>query len=136
MSPEIINQKEGITTATDIWSFGVCLWELVSREVPYKVLNLGRWFKGINLGDLGPHRVQDILHHFAVRLPAGNSGDVPHCVGQVRNDAGDIVESTLTCTYRVRSSQPVIMHTFQSATRLLASESTRAVGHEADPGRA
>jgi sterile alpha motif and leucine zipper-containing kinase AZK len=38
MSPEIISQKEGITTATDVWSYAVVLWELVSREVPYKGL--------------------------------------------------------------------------------------------------
>jgi sterile alpha motif and leucine zipper-containing kinase AZK len=38
MSPEIITQKEGITTATDVWSYAVVLWELVSREVPYKGL--------------------------------------------------------------------------------------------------
>ena len=38
MSPEIITQKEGITTSTDVWSYAVVLWELVSREVPYKGL--------------------------------------------------------------------------------------------------
>uniref|UniRef100_A0A7E4UX48 Mitogen-activated protein kinase kinase kinase 20 n=1 Tax=Panagrellus redivivus TaxID=6233 RepID=A0A7E4UX48_PANRE len=38
MSPEIISQKEGITPATDVWSYAVVLWELVSREVPYKGL--------------------------------------------------------------------------------------------------
>uniref|UniRef100_A0A915APR1 Mitogen-activated protein kinase kinase kinase n=1 Tax=Parascaris univalens TaxID=6257 RepID=A0A915APR1_PARUN len=38
MSPEIINQKDGITTATDVWSYAVVLWEMISREVPYKGL--------------------------------------------------------------------------------------------------
>uniref|UniRef100_A0A0N5AQD9 Protein kinase domain-containing protein n=1 Tax=Syphacia muris TaxID=451379 RepID=A0A0N5AQD9_9BILA len=38
MSPEIINQKEGITTATDVWSYGVVLWEMIAREIPYKGL--------------------------------------------------------------------------------------------------
>ncbi|PAV57043.1 hypothetical protein WR25_26111 [Diploscapter pachys] len=36
MSPEIITQAEGLTTATDVWSYGVVLWEMLSREVPYK----------------------------------------------------------------------------------------------------
>nr|CAD2139385.1 unnamed protein product [Meloidogyne enterolobii] len=38
MSPEIISQREGITTATDVWSFAVVLWELFSRQVPYNGL--------------------------------------------------------------------------------------------------
>jgi len=38
MSPEIISQKDGITPATDVWSYAVVLWELISREVPYKGL--------------------------------------------------------------------------------------------------
>jgi sterile alpha motif and leucine zipper-containing kinase AZK len=38
MSPEIISQREGITTATDVWSFAVVLWEMFSRQVPYKGL--------------------------------------------------------------------------------------------------
>ncbi|ULU01092.1 hypothetical protein L3Y34_001460 [Caenorhabditis briggsae] len=36
MSPEMILQSEGLTTATDVWSYGVVLWEILSREVPYK----------------------------------------------------------------------------------------------------
>ncbi|KAK0417250.1 hypothetical protein QR680_012904 [Steinernema hermaphroditum] len=39
MSPEIINQHEKITTASDVWSFAVVLWELTSREIPYKGLS-------------------------------------------------------------------------------------------------
>ncbi|CAB3403579.1 unnamed protein product [Caenorhabditis bovis] len=36
MSPEMILQNENLTTATDVWSYGVVLWEILSREVPYK----------------------------------------------------------------------------------------------------
>uniref|UniRef100_A0A1I7U3F1 Protein kinase domain-containing protein n=1 Tax=Caenorhabditis tropicalis TaxID=1561998 RepID=A0A1I7U3F1_9PELO len=36
MSPEMILQSEGLTTATDVWSYGVVLWEILSKEVPYK----------------------------------------------------------------------------------------------------
>ncbi|EYC44396.1 hypothetical protein Y032_0462g1890 [Ancylostoma ceylanicum] len=35
-SPEIIKQNEMLTTATDVWSYGVVLWEMLSKEVPYK----------------------------------------------------------------------------------------------------
>lgn len=37
MSPEIIIQ-EAITTAADVWSYGVLLWEMFTREIPYKGL--------------------------------------------------------------------------------------------------
>ncbi|KHJ77027.1 hypothetical protein OESDEN_23353, partial [Oesophagostomum dentatum] len=36
MSPEIIKQNEMLTTAADVWSYGVVLWEMLSKEVPYK----------------------------------------------------------------------------------------------------
>ncbi|TKR78103.1 hypothetical protein L596_018964 [Steinernema carpocapsae] len=39
MSPEIINQNDKITTASDVWSYAVVLWELTSREIPYKGLS-------------------------------------------------------------------------------------------------
>uniref|UniRef100_A0A0N5BPH7 Protein kinase domain-containing protein n=1 Tax=Strongyloides papillosus TaxID=174720 RepID=A0A0N5BPH7_STREA len=38
MSPEMINQREGITTACDVWSFSIVLWEMIAREIPYKGL--------------------------------------------------------------------------------------------------
>uniref|UniRef100_A0A0K0DZ30 Protein kinase domain-containing protein n=1 Tax=Strongyloides stercoralis TaxID=6248 RepID=A0A0K0DZ30_STRER len=38
MSPEMINQREGITTAVDVWSFSIVLWEMIAREIPYKGL--------------------------------------------------------------------------------------------------
>ncbi|CAI4229175.1 unnamed protein product [Auanema sp. JU1783] len=36
MSPELIKQSEKITIATDVWSYGVVLWEMLSHEVPFK----------------------------------------------------------------------------------------------------
>uniref|UniRef100_A0A0N4ZEY9 Mitogen-activated protein kinase kinase kinase n=1 Tax=Parastrongyloides trichosuri TaxID=131310 RepID=A0A0N4ZEY9_PARTI len=38
MSPEMINQREGITRACDVWSFSIVLWEMIAREIPYKGL--------------------------------------------------------------------------------------------------
>uniref|UniRef100_A0A914X812 Mitogen-activated protein kinase kinase kinase n=1 Tax=Plectus sambesii TaxID=2011161 RepID=A0A914X812_9BILA len=35
MSPEIIKQSGGLSTATDVWSYAVVLWEMMSREIPY-----------------------------------------------------------------------------------------------------
>lgn len=39
MSPELISQKGKITTASDVWSYAVVLWELVHREIPYEGLS-------------------------------------------------------------------------------------------------
>ena len=36
MAPELI-RSEPCSEKVDIWSFGVCLWELLTREEPYKV---------------------------------------------------------------------------------------------------
>uniref|UniRef100_A0AC35UEW2 Protein kinase domain-containing protein n=1 Tax=Rhabditophanes sp. KR3021 TaxID=114890 RepID=A0AC35UEW2_9BILA len=35
MSPEIIAGQDNISTATDVFSFAVVLWELIAREIPY-----------------------------------------------------------------------------------------------------
>ena len=36
MAPEVI-RNEPCNEKVDIWSFGVCLWELLNCEVPYRV---------------------------------------------------------------------------------------------------
>lgn len=36
MAPELI-RNESYNEKVDVWSFGVCLWELLTREEPYKV---------------------------------------------------------------------------------------------------
>ncbi|VDK18048.1 unnamed protein product [Anisakis simplex] len=37
MSPEQI-KRDRISTATDVWSYGVILWEMITRKMPYKGL--------------------------------------------------------------------------------------------------
>uniref|UniRef100_A0A914X470 Mitogen-activated protein kinase kinase kinase n=2 Tax=Plectus sambesii TaxID=2011161 RepID=A0A914X470_9BILA len=39
MSPEVVSQSHGISTAADVWSYSVVLWEMLSREVPYNGLS-------------------------------------------------------------------------------------------------
>ncbi|VDK17452.1 unnamed protein product [Anisakis simplex] len=41
MSPEMLlaNENNKITIATDVWSYGIVLWEMLTREVPHKSLN-------------------------------------------------------------------------------------------------
>ncbi|XP_003388129.1 PREDICTED: mitogen-activated protein kinase kinase kinase 13-A-like [Amphimedon queenslandica] len=46
MAPELI-RSEPCSEKVDIWSFGVCLWELLTREEPYKDLNHGAVIYGV-----------------------------------------------------------------------------------------
>ena len=36
MAPELFKRKAEVTAAADIWSFGMVLWELLTREIPFK----------------------------------------------------------------------------------------------------
>ncbi|MBS0351063.1 MAG: protein kinase, partial [Proteobacteria bacterium] len=36
MAPELFKRKAEVTAAADIWSLGMVLWELVTREIPFK----------------------------------------------------------------------------------------------------
>lgn len=40
MPPEVI-EKNNYSPKSDIWSFGVFLWEILSRKVPFKDYNQG-----------------------------------------------------------------------------------------------
>ena len=41
MSPESLERRE-YSTKSDIFSYGVVLYEIVTRELPWKELNLGK----------------------------------------------------------------------------------------------
>ena len=49
MAPELFKRRAEITAAADIWSLGMVLWELVSREIPFKdaqnQLQAATWIK-------------------------------------------------------------------------------------------
>ncbi len=49
MAPELFKRRAEITTAADIWSLGMVLWELASREIPFKdaqnQLQAATWIK-------------------------------------------------------------------------------------------
>lgn len=38
-SPEAVSQSHGLSTAADVWSYAVVLWEMLSKEVPYAGLS-------------------------------------------------------------------------------------------------
>ena len=49
MAPELFKRRAEITAAADIWSLGMVLWELASREIPFKdaqnQLQAATWIK-------------------------------------------------------------------------------------------
>jgi mitogen-activated protein kinase kinase kinase 13 len=51
MAPEII-RSEACTDKIDVWSFGVCLWELLTGEMPYKGVDVGAVVYGVGSGKL------------------------------------------------------------------------------------
>lgn len=51
MAPEII-RSEACTDKIDVWSFGVCLWELLTGELPYKGVDVGAIVWGVGSGKL------------------------------------------------------------------------------------
>ena len=51
MAPEVISSKE-YTEKADVFSFGIILWEIASREPPYKSQNIlisDIWITSVNL---------------------------------------------------------------------------------------
>ena len=51
MAPEII-RNEPCNEKVDIWSFGVCLWELLNGEVPYKNVDSSAIIWGVGSNSL------------------------------------------------------------------------------------
>lgn len=51
MAPELL-RSEKCCSRVDIWSFGVVIWELLTREEPYKTLNPNQIIYGVGMGTL------------------------------------------------------------------------------------
>ncbi|CAI5446200.1 unnamed protein product [Caenorhabditis angaria] len=97
MSPEMIMQSEGITTATDVWSYGVVLWEILSREVPFKEYTEFRIYsivtqQGINLAipDSCPLPLKNIMLNCWKMQPKERM-KMKQIVGELSKIEGDVV---------------------------------------------
>jgi len=51
MAPELI-RSEKCSGKVDVWSFGVVIWELLTRHEPYKTLNVNQVIFGVGGGTL------------------------------------------------------------------------------------
>ena len=68
MAPEVIRQEKttaALTAKIDVWSYGVVIWELLTRQIPYHNLPPLSVAFGVGRGLLRV-RAQQALHSCAV----------------------------------------------------------------------
>jgi serine/threonine protein kinase len=46
MAPELVADPERVSEKADVWSLGVVMWEMLTREMPYQVRNVWVDVKG------------------------------------------------------------------------------------------
>lgn len=56
-APETLVDNPDYTKASDVYMFGIFLWELFSREVPYLGVSTKDMIQGVKAGDLRPSRL-------------------------------------------------------------------------------
>eukprot|EP01025_Chloroclados_australasicus_P054069 TRINITY_DN6404_c0_g4_i1.p1 TRINITY_DN6404_c0_g4~~TRINITY_DN6404_c0_g4_i1.p1 ORF type:complete len:674 (-),score=61.76 TRINITY_DN6404_c0_g4_i1:1727-3748(-) len=54
MAPEVLNAPEKVTQRADVWSFGCCLWQMYTQEVPHQDLPKDAVVSGLVSGALRP----------------------------------------------------------------------------------
>lgn len=52
MAPELVHDCRRVTQAADVWSFGVCLWEMLTLQVPHAQLQPEHILAGLMSGGL------------------------------------------------------------------------------------
>ena len=74
MAPELVSDPERVSEKADVWSLGMVLWEMLTRQVPFTHLTPQQIIAGLMVGNLQPEvclplscsRLLLPLYHFAV----------------------------------------------------------------------
>ncbi len=61
MAPELVSDPERVSEKADVWSLGMVLWEMLTRQVPFTHLTPQQIIAGLMVGNLQPE-VQPHLH--------------------------------------------------------------------------
>lgn len=89
-APEIL-ESNVFSTAADIYSFGICLWEMAAREVPFQGLSPMAVLWGVVKSKLRPS-----LESINVAKPAGKV---------INMSSSDMIEPCLTSSYEATSGK-------------------------------
>ena len=66
MAPELVSDPERVSEKADVWSLGMVLWEMLTRQVPFTHLTPQQIIAGLMVGNLQPE-VQPRLHTKCLR---------------------------------------------------------------------
>ena len=61
MAPELVSDPERVSEKADVWSLGMVLWEMLTRQVPFTHLTPQQIIAGLMVGNLQPE-----VHCFAL----------------------------------------------------------------------
>lgn len=54
MAPELVSDPERVSEKADVWSLGMVLWEMLTRQVPFTHLTPQQIIAGLMVGNLQP----------------------------------------------------------------------------------
>ena len=54
MAPELVSDPERVSEQADVWSLGMVLWEMHTRQVPFTHLTPQQIIAGLMVGNLQP----------------------------------------------------------------------------------
>ncbi|CAF1182276.1 unnamed protein product [Adineta ricciae] len=92
-APELFDDQSSHTTISDVYSLGVCFWELVSGQLPYEELTLERFFLEVVLKGKALEIPSNVPDHFATLIISATKytpDERPTCLELLRYIENDL----------------------------------------------